>query len=150
MMRVMVRAPNALAVTVAAVTLVACANKPPQEAPAQEPPGSSARLVSATVLANDCGTVDRAYAKLAENAMHKLVEGCTSVPGKSARFTATLSPGGRIEIVAAVDGGAPQPDVVPICILKNELRHKVPLKQACKLEVRLEEGTLALPDAGSD
>jgi hypothetical protein len=82
--------------------------------------------------------------------MHTLVEGCTSVAGKSARLAATLLPGGRIEILAAADGGAPQQDVVPICILKNDLRHKVPLKQACKLEVRLEEGTLALPGAGSD
>ena len=140
----MLRAPNAFAV----VTLAACTNMPPQDPPPQEPPGRSARLVSATVLANDCGSVTRTYAKLAEDAMNKLVEGCTSVPGKSARFAVTLSPGGRIEIVGAADGGAPQPDVVPVCILKNPLRHKVPLKQPCMLEVRLEEGTLALPDAG--
>jgi hypothetical protein len=142
---IMVRAPKALAVTFAAVTWVACATTPPPE-----PPGSSARLVSATVLANDCGSVNKVWARLAADAMRKLVEGCTSVPGKSARFSATLSPGGRIEIAAPGDGGAPQPDVVPICILKNELRHKIPLKQPCKLEVSLEEETIALPDAGSD
>ena len=61
------------------------------------------------------------------------------------RFTATMLPGGRIEITQSPG----QSESVPICVLKNELRHKVPLTQACKLEVQLEEGTIALPDEGA-
>ncbi len=123
----------------------ACATKAPSEGPPREPAGRSARLVSATVLANECATVSKANAKLSEDAMYKLVEGCTTVPNGGVRFTATMLPGGRIEITQAPG----QSESVPICVLKNELRHKVPLAQACKLEVRLEEGTIALPDAGA-
>jgi hypothetical protein len=124
---------------------LACAATPPPAPAAREPPAPTARLVSATVVANDCGRVAKANAKLAEDAMSKLVEGCTSVPGGGARFTATLEPGGRIEI-AQSSGAA---DVVPICVLKHELRHKVALTHACTLEVRLDESALALPDAGT-
>lgn len=141
----MLRASNAVLL---AVTLLACASKPPQEAPAPEPSGPAAHFVSATILANDCGIVGKTYAKRAADAMHKLVEGCRSVPGGSMRFAARLLPGGRIDILGAADAGPPQPEVVPICILKHELRHQVPLKEACTLEVRLQESTLVLPDAG--
>jgi hypothetical protein len=125
--------------------MLGCRAETTPEAPAREPAGRSAQLVSATIVANDCGRVAKGNAKLAEDAMNKLVEGCTSVPGGSAQFSATLEPGGRIEIDQK-DGAA---DVVPICVLKHELRHKVPLTHACRLDVRLDESAIALPDAGA-
>ena len=112
-----------------------------------EPAASSApntRIVGATVLANGCAALGKANAKLAEDAMNRLVESCTSVPGGSIRFVATLEPGGRIEIAPALG----QPATVPICVLKHELKHKVALQKACKLEVKLEETSIHL-DAGA-
>jgi hypothetical protein len=67
--------------------------------------------------------------------MYQLVEGCSSVPGGSSQFGATLLPNGRIEIAAAPG----QPDVVPICVLRHSLAHRVPLSQPCKLDVKIEE-----------
>jgi len=136
-----------LVVALVAVPLVAiaCGSKPAPDAATPPSSARTANVVSATVVANECGAVNKAYAKLAEDAMHKLVEGCTSVPGGSHRFVATLQPGGRIEIAQSGDA-----EVVPICVLKNELRHKVPLAKPCTLEVRLDEGAVALPDAGAD
>jgi hypothetical protein len=128
-----------------AVSLLACSPPASPPPPQEAPPARTARLVSASVIANDCGRVTKGNAKLAEDAMNKLIEGCSSVPGGSARFTATLEPGGRIEL-AQSEGAA---DVVPICVLKHELRHKVPLVHACKLDVRLDESAIDLPDAGA-
>ena len=133
------------------VALVACGSKTPpasstpESAPSSTPSSTpNARIVGATVLANECATFGKANAKLAEDAMSRLVEGCTSIPGGSTRFVATLQPGGRIEI-APVEG---QPATVPICVLKHELKHKVTLQKACKLEVKLEETSIHL-DAGA-
>ena len=72
--------------------------------------------------------------------MNALVEGCTSVPGGAMQFRATLQPGGRIEITAAPG----QPDVVPICILKHALVHRVPLTKPCPLEVKIEQTSVTL------
>jgi len=134
------------ALVVAAFLPLGCHSEPVRAPPPVEPVGPSAKIVSATLVANDCDRVAKGNAKLAEDAMNKLVEGCTSVPGGRARFSATLEPGGRIEI-AQTDGS---PDTVPICVLKHELRHKVPLTHECKLDVRLDESAVALPDAGAD
>src|SRR5258708_260458 len=60
----------------------------------------SAKVVNATIVANGCQNLGAASARLAERAMYDLVEGCTSVPGGTAGFHATLRPGGRIEIAA--------------------------------------------------
>jgi hypothetical protein len=111
-----------------------CARSSPAT-PSSEPPakGPAAQLVNATILTNGCQHLGRENARLAERAMYELVEGCSSVPGGSAQFEATLEPGGRIEIA-----GAPgQPDVVPICILKHSLQHKVALTKPCRLEVKI-------------
>jgi hypothetical protein len=129
---------------VVSTLLVGCHSEPAREPPLPEPSAPSAKIVSATVVTNDCDRVAKGNARLAEDAMSTLVEGCTSVPGGSARFSATLEPGGRIEIAQTVGS----PDTVPICVLKHELRHKVPLTHECKLDVRLEESAVALPDAG--
>jgi hypothetical protein len=109
--------------------LISCGPKGP---PAS---GPSAQMVTATVLANSCQTLGSKSAKLAEATMAQLVEGCSSVPGGGAQFSATLEPGGLVQIAAAPG----QPDVVPICILKHSLVHKVPLTRPCKLDVKLEE-----------
>jgi hypothetical protein len=96
--------------------------------------------VNATVLANGCQSLGKPNAQLAERAMYDLVEGCTSVPGRTARFVATLEPGGRISISAA-PGSA---QVVPICVLKHVLAHKVALSKPCMLDVKLEQSAVAI------
>jgi hypothetical protein len=102
--------------------------------------------VNATILTNGCQDLGPSNAMLAESAMYQLVEGCASVPGGTAQFQATLQPGGRIEITAA----AGQPDVVPICILKHSLLHRVPLVNACRLDVKIEQSSVAMPaEAGA-
>lgn len=133
----------------ASVISIACRAAPPPAAPAPDPVASSSpntRIVSATVLANECANLGKVNGKLAEDAMNRLVEGCTAIPGGSIRFVATLQPGGRIEI-APVEG---QPATVPICVLKHELKHKVALQKACKLEVKLEETAIHLDAGASD
>jgi hypothetical protein len=136
----------------------ACAAKEPPSAPAAAPaspasavpsapaPGAvAAQFVNATILTNGCQSLGAVSAKAAEKAMNQLIEGCTSVPGGRAEFEATLEPGGLVEI----KGVAGQPDVVPICVLKHSLQHQVPLKQPCRLEVKIEQMSLAVAvDAG--
>jgi hypothetical protein len=134
-----------VAVAFLAALLAGCASTPPPDStppPTTSNPtsGSSAQLVNALILTNGCQDLGRASAMLAERAMNQLVEGCATVPGGSMQFQATLQPGGRIEI-----GAAPgQPDVVPICILKHELLHKVPLKAPCRLDVKIEQTTVPM------
>lgn len=131
-----------LAAAIAVTTACACAPPRPTASPAEEgPSGRAARFVNATILANGCQKLGASSAQLAEHAMYDLVEDCRSVPGGSARFGATLQPGGRIEITA-VPGYA---DVVPICVLKHSLSHKVPLAKPCRLDVKIEEARVTLP-----
>jgi len=133
--------------------LTACASTPPPAEPELPPPttaaaptGPSAQVVNATILTNGCQSLGKGNSMLAESAMYHLVEACTSVPGGSTQFLATLQPGGRIDIAAAPG----QPDVVPICILKHSLQHKVPLKAPCQLDVKIEQTSVAMPtDAGA-
>ncbi len=115
----------------------------PSSAPAQTS-GPSAQMVNATILTNGCQALGAANAKLAEKAMYQLIEGCASVPGGKAEFEATLLPGGRIQI-AGVPG---QPDVVPICVLKHALEHKVPLAQPCRLDVKIEQTSVSMTRDG--
>ena len=138
---------------VACAACAACAANPPPASPEPPPPttaepstGPSAQVVNATILTDECQGLGKANAMLAESAMYHLVEACTSVPGGSAEFEATLQPGGKIDI-AGVKG---QPQVVPICILKHSLQHKVPLKAPCHLDVKIEQTSVAMPgDAGT-
>jgi hypothetical protein len=96
---------------------------------------------------NGCATLTGVNGRLAEEAMHKLVDACASVPGGSTRFTLTLLPSGRIELPQSPD----QPETIPTCVLKNDLRHRVSLQKPCSLVVKLEETsvTLSTADAGS-
>jgi hypothetical protein len=131
-------------------TLVVLASCGPAE-PARNAEGGSsdatraAKVVNATIVTNGCQNLGAASARLAERAMYDLVEGCTSVPGGTARFHATLQPGGRIEIVA----GPGQPQVIPICVLKHSLLHKVRLVGPCGLDVRMEETSVAVTRDGA-
>ena len=97
-------------------------------------------MVNALVLTNGCQDLGRQSSMLAERAMNALVEGCSSVPGGSMQFHATLQPGGRIEISAAPG----QPEVVPICILKHALVHRVPLTRPCPLDVKIEQTSVPM------
>jgi hypothetical protein len=103
--------------------------------------------VNATILTNGCQHLGATNAKLAERAMYQLVEGCSTVPGGSAQFEATLEPGGRIAIAAAPG----QPDVIPICILKHSLQHKVALAKPCHLDVKIAQTSIPVPvEAGAN
>jgi hypothetical protein len=136
-----------LAVLLGCMACGASGTKGPAEsgtAPAAS--GAAARIVNAIILANGCDAMGRNSAKMAESAMNLLVEACTSVPGGTAQFQATLEPGGRIEIA----GTAGQPDVVPICILKHALLHKVPLQKPCTLDVKIEEMTIPVATRAGD
>jgi hypothetical protein len=135
--------------------LVACGPKEPPastaptqpsalEPSAREPTARAAQVVNATILANGCQNLGRANGELAEKAMYKLVEGCASVPGGTAQFGATLLPGGQIEIAAAPG----QPGMVPICILKHPLVHKVPLSKPCRLDVKIEQTSVPVGGDG--
>jgi hypothetical protein len=129
--------------------VAACGPKEPAAAPppptsASPPaPGPAAQVVNATILTNGCQELGKNNARLAERAMYQLVEGCTSVPGGSVQFEATLQPGGRVDI--AVPHG--QPDVVPVCILKHALQHKVPLSKPCRLEVKIAQTSVPVAQA---
>jgi hypothetical protein len=118
----------------------ACASSPPQGSATPPPSGPSAQLVNAVVLTNGCQSLGRQSSGLAESAMNALVEGCASVPGGSMQFHATLQPGGRIEISAAPG----QPAVVPICILKHALVHRVQLTKPCQLDVKIEQTSVPM------
>jgi len=125
----------------ASLALVAgCASSPPQGSVLPRPSGPSAQLVNAVVLTNGCQSLGTQSAVLAESAMSSLVEGCASVPGGSMQFHATLLPGGRIEISAAPG----QPEVVPICILKHALVHRVRLTKPCPLDVKIEQTSVPM------
>jgi hypothetical protein len=125
------------------ISAAACAPYAPPSRPA--PDGPTAQVVNATILTNGCQNLGQANAQLAERAMYDLVEGCKAVPGGTARFEATLEPNGRI----AISGAPGQPDVVPICVVKHALVHKVSLTKPCQLEVRMEQTTVPMPEGGA-
>lgn len=128
------------ALTLLALACGATRPAEPQTAVAAPPPTQTAEpvpvaVVDATILFTDCPAVSDMNAKLAERTMRRLVEGCDAVPSGKAQFVATLVPGGRIEISAAP--GADQ--TVPICVLKHQLQHQVKVKQACKIQIQMEQ-----------
>jgi hypothetical protein len=139
-------APAALAAL--AIAACAAAPAPPTAAPAPASTTTAAHTVSAVVLVNGCAHLGVENARLAEAAMNQLVDGCGGFTGERVQFTATLLPGGAIQF-------EPRPDEsqsIPICVLNHPLTHRVRLQKACSLDVRLEEGLMAVPrsaDAGS-
>ena len=132
----------------------ACGSAPPPATatPAPSPPPTAsaapAHTVSAVVLVNGCAHFGVDNARLAQAAMNQLVDGCSSFAGDRVQFTATLLPGGAIQFEPRPEGS----QSIPICVLNHPLTHRVHLQKACSLDVRLEEGTVAVPrsaDAGS-
>ncbi len=95
------------------------------------------KVVEGSIVFTKCPDSKHLGAGRAEATINKLVDGCTSVPGGSARFMATLKPGGTIEIAAP--SGSKDEGVVPICVLKNRLRHHLWLRHACTMAVQIEE-----------
>jgi hypothetical protein len=121
-------------------------------APATEPvvddlPKSVTSLVEASSVVSACPDSKRMNARAATNAIHHLIEPCAAVPGGKAHFSATLLPGGKIEL--ASPEGNPADGVVPTCVLRSGLRHGVLLKSACTFDVRLEERKVSAPDPGA-
>lgn len=121
--------------------LLACAGgaepKPaaaPTASAAPEPAGPKVAVVEGSVMLGECpAKLDK---KKAEQTMNDLVGACDNVPGGTAKFQATLRPGGRIEI-SAPDGS--DQGTVPICVIKHKLQHKLFLTKPCTLAVQIEE-----------
>ncbi len=105
--------------------------------------GPEMALVSSEVVVDHCPEAKRMNARQAQASIQRLVEPCSKVPGGAAHFSATLLPGGRIEL--ASPSGDPAEGVVPTCVLQNRLAHRMTLTTPCKLDVRLEERLIAGP-----
>lgn len=131
----------------AGLAVAACSGPqaPPEPAPSDAPEPAVASLVNATVIVNKCPDGARVNIRMAEDAIRKLVGPCATVPGGRAHFSATLQPGGRIDL-AAPDGD-PADGVVPTCVLQNRLVHHVLLKSPCALDVQLDERQMTVPAA---
>ncbi len=133
---------------IASIALCACSGAkvaPATEEPLDEVPKSVTSLVNASSVVAACPDNKRMNARAAANAIDHLIEPCATVPGGKAHFSATLLPGGKIEL-AAPDGNAAD-GVVPTCVLKGGLHHKVKLMHACTFDVQLEERKLGAADA---
>jgi hypothetical protein len=118
--------------------------EPATEEPVDEVPKSVTSLVNASSVISACPDNKRMNARAAANAINHLIEPCATVPGGKAHFSATLLPGGKIEL--ASPEGNPADGVVPTCVLKGGLHHKVKLMHACTFDVQLEERKVATPD----
>lgn len=117
---------------------------PPEEE--EEAPHVKTSMVSASAVVSACPDGRKMNAKLAAHAIQHLVDPCRTVPGGSAHFSVALLPGGKVEL-AAPDGN-PVEGVVPTCVLRHGLMHKVLLHAPCKFDVQLEERNTIKP-AGS-
>jgi hypothetical protein len=135
------------------LAVLACAGNPAPPPDQGEPPDEAeptmARGVNATVIVSKCPDAQRIKVRTAQDAIQKLVGPCAKVPGGKAHFSATLLPGGTIEL--ASPAGDPAEGVVPTCVLHNRLLHRVPLKSPCTLDVELDERTVVVEpaDAGA-
>ncbi len=109
---------------------------------AGEPPIS---LVTSFVIVEACPDSRRLDPKAANREIDELVGPCKKVPGGAAHFSATLIPGGRVEL--ASPSGDPTLGVVPTCLVQNQgqLKHKLRLTQRCKFDVKLEERMTETP-----
>lgn len=138
------------AATVVILVIAACGPQAPAAGPEpakdQEPVPVSAPigLMNASVVLGSCPDGPRMDSRSANVAIQKLVEPCSKVPGGAAHFSATLLPGGRIEL--ASPSGDTDAGMVPTCVLQNQLRHRVLLRRPCEFDVTLEER--AMPAAG--
>jgi hypothetical protein len=129
-----------------AIPIVACKAAGPSPSNVPAPAGSSeaatstdpsVSIVESTVVVSECPEARSMNIKEARGAIRRLVDPCGAVPGRSVHFSATLQPDGRIEL--ASPSGDPESGLVPTCVLKNKLSHRVALRAACKFDVRLDE-----------
>jgi hypothetical protein len=134
------RAPLALAiVSSGGLLLGACAGKPASD-PADatgDLPRTTTSMVNASAVVSACPDGRKMNAKAAADTINKLVEPCAQVPGGKAHFAATLLPGGKIEL--ASPEGKVADGVVPTCVLRHGLTHRVMLTKPCTFDVQLEE-----------
>jgi hypothetical protein len=105
--------------------------------PASTPPAIS--LVTSAVVMDACPDQKRISNRQATREIEELVGPCKKVPGGAAHFSATLLPGGRVEL--ASPSGDRDEGVVPTCVFQqaNQLRHRLRLTKPCKFDVKLEE-----------
>jgi hypothetical protein len=130
-----VKAGTSIWATLGFAATVSCARtKPPEPVtPKAVPPVSQ---VIASFVVQKCPDATKMNSQKAETALRQMLSPCDKVPGGSVHFTATLMPGGRIEL--ASPSGAADDGVVPICALKHTLTHPVSLEKPCAFDVRLE------------
>lgn len=119
------------------LAMLGCGGKARSGAEASTPPGVS--MVSSSVVVEACPDSPKMNSKQAAREIEELVGPCTKVPGGAAHFSATLLPGGRVEL--ASPSGDPAAGVVPTCLVQTlgQLKHKVQLTSPCKFDVKLEE-----------
>lgn len=115
----------------------------PAEARVPEPVSAPLALMNASVVLGTCPDGAKMDSRSANLAIQKLVEPCSKVPGGAAHFSATLLPGGRIEL--ASPSGDTAAGMVPTCVLQNQLRHRVLLRRPCEFDVALEERAMPAP-----
>jgi hypothetical protein len=118
-------------------------NPPPPDAAAV--PSEPISLVTSMVVVGACPDSRRLDTRVANREIDELLGPCKKVPGGAAHFSATLLPGGRVEL--ASPAGDPTEGVVPTCIVQHlgQLKHKLRLTKPCTFDVRLEERTAASP-----
>ncbi len=96
-------------------------------------------LVTSMVIFEACPDSGKLNTKLANREIEELLGPCKKVPGGAAHFSATLLPGGRVEL--ASPSGDPSEGIVPTCLVQNagQLKHKLRLTKPCKFDVKLEQ-----------
>jgi hypothetical protein len=104
---------------------------------------SPVSMVTSAVVMDACPDAARINTKRASKEIEELVSPCTKVPGGAAHFSATLLPGGRVELGSPT--GDPAEGVVPTCLVQSQaqLKHRIKLRSACRFDVKLEEHTTA-------
>ena len=112
---------------------------PAEPKPTTPPPDPTVAMVTSMVIVDACPDSKKLDSKLATREIDELVGPCKKVPGGAAHFSATLLPGGQVELGGP--SGGPDEGVVPTCLVQKQgqLRHKLKLKTPCKFDVRLEE-----------
>lgn len=96
-------------------------------------------MVTSFVMVEACPEAKTLDTKAATREIDELVGPCKQVPTGAAHFSATLMPGGSVELASPTGDRAD--GVVPTCVLlkATQLKHKLKLKKSCKFDVKLEQ-----------
>lgn len=108
----------------------------PSATAGSELPSRTIASVDASVIFTDCPKAPIARSNDVQATLNNLVKDCDTVPAGQVRIVATLVPGGRIELSAPK--GEPE-GVVPLCVLKHELRHRLLVVKRCHMEIQMSE-----------